>query len=374
MYNNDETTKRATSLKHNKSMPREWWAAWQKVQKDQIRTHKENGQAAAAEVAVKMGCAYPIWAGVVTNAWIWLLGWGDIIDTQIVKFTRKIRRILIDHAQKWWKTRIKLIDEIKTERNKKICTTTGNIKISREAVKLGLWNLGANVTNIQGGRGKRKWTHKIKEPNKKKHYNQNTLTEIPGFERKIQEKTAQPKTVENIKQELLRDNHKRQSNITNWTEKITQKRKLTEPGPEKITQTKKKQLKIQDKIKQDKLEQQCRNAMTQWIKKGKTPTRNEDTPRDNAVEPTLDRTTRDLIQRMQGTVIPVHGDGACWYRAMAKACNTEPMHFIKCMEEGIVAHINRRNRTDGNFVTSINELDETRAQRKLDHYTNMKYH
>ena len=72
MYNNDETTKRATSLKHNKIMPREWWAAWQKVQKDQIRTHKENGQAAAAEVAVKMGCAYPIWAGVVTNSWIWL--------------------------------------------------------------------------------------------------------------------------------------------------------------------------------------------------------------------------------------------------------------------------------------------------------------
>ena len=61
-------------------------------------------------------------------------------------------------------------------------------------MKLGLWNLGANVTNIQGGRGKRKWTHKIKEPNKKKHYNQNTLTEIPGFERKIQEKIAQPKT------------------------------------------------------------------------------------------------------------------------------------------------------------------------------------
>ena len=126
--------------------------------------------------------------------------------------------------QKWWKTRIKLIDEIKTERNKKICTTTGNIKISREAVKLGLWNLGANVTNIQGGRGKRKWTHKIKEPNKKKHYNQNTLTEIPGFERKIQEKTAQPKTVENIKQELLKDTHKRQSNITNWTEKKSQQK------------------------------------------------------------------------------------------------------------------------------------------------------
>ena len=64
-------------------------------------------------------CGFLHVLGVVTNSWIWLLGWGDIIDTQIVKFTRKIRRILIDHAQKWRKTRIKLIDEIKTERNKK---------------------------------------------------------------------------------------------------------------------------------------------------------------------------------------------------------------------------------------------------------------
>ena len=69
-----------------------------------------------------------------------------------------------------------------------------------------------------------------------------------------------------------------------------------------------------------------------------------------------------MIQRIKGTVIPVHGDGACWYRAMATVCNIEPMQLIKHMEEGIVAHKNRRNRTDGNFVTSINELDETRAQ------------
>ena len=67
-------------------------------------------------------------------------------------------------------------------------------------------------------------------------------------------------------------------------------------------------------------------------------------------------------------MIPVHGDRACWYRALAKVCTIDPMQLIKHMEEGTLAHKNRRNRTDGNFVTSINELDETRAQRKLDHY------
>ena len=53
---------------------------------------------------------------------------------------------------------------------------------------------------------------------------------------------------------------------------------------------------------------------------------------------------------------------------MATVCNIEPMQLIKHMEEGIVAHKNRRNRTDGNFVTPINELDKNRAQSKLDHY------
>ena len=61
------------------------------------------------------------------------------------------------------------------------------------------------------------------------------------------------------------------------------------------------------------MEQRCRNAMTQWIKKGNTLTRNRDAPRDNTAEPTLNKITRDLIQRIKGTVIPVHGDGACWY-------------------------------------------------------------
>ena len=50
-------------------------------------THKEDGQAAPANTAVKMGCAYPIWTGVITKSWIWLLGWGGITDTKITKFT-----------------------------------------------------------------------------------------------------------------------------------------------------------------------------------------------------------------------------------------------------------------------------------------------
>ena len=43
-----------------------------------------------------------------------------------------------------------------------------------------------------------------------------------------------------------------------------------------------------------------------------TPTRDTDIPNcDNTAEPTLNKILRDLIQRIKGTVLSVHGDGAC---------------------------------------------------------------
>ena len=71
---------------------------------------------------------------------------------------------------------------------------------------------------------------------------------------------------------------------------------------------------------------------------------------------------------MRGLIIPVHGDGACWYRAMAKICEKTPMQFIRDMEQSVLTHKRRRNRTDGNFITTINEADEDRVQQKLNHY------
>ena len=51
-------------------MPTEWWKTWKKVQKQQTRNHKEDGQAAAAEMARKMGCAYPKWDVHIQNTTI----------------------------------------------------------------------------------------------------------------------------------------------------------------------------------------------------------------------------------------------------------------------------------------------------------------
>ena len=44
------------------------------------------------------------------------------------------------------------------------------------------------------------------------------------------------------------------------------------------------------------------------------------------------------------------------------------MQFIRDMEQSVLAHKRRRNRTDGNFITTINETDEDRVQQKLNHY------
>ena len=111
-------------------------------------------------------------------------------------------------------TRLKLIDETKTERNRRMCTSASTIELSTEAMKTGLWNERVSIMNIQGNRGKRRWTYKLTEPKKKKQYNQNTLTEMEGFSRKIEEKKSIPQTMEQIKKEINREENKQQLHIT----------------------------------------------------------------------------------------------------------------------------------------------------------------
>ena len=82
-----------------------------------------------------------------------------------------------------------------------------------------LWNVGANVTSIQKGRGKRKWSHKISEIHKKKHYNQNILTEMTEFSKKIDEKIPKPQTIENITKDLQKKFQKKTNKYINMDRK-----------------------------------------------------------------------------------------------------------------------------------------------------------
>ena len=99
------------------------------------------------------------------------------------------------------------------------------------------------------------------------------------------------------------------------------------------------------------MEQQHRTAMQQWIQNSPTQKRNRNTIiRDDTPEPNRSQIIKDLIHNMRGTVIPIHGDGACWFRAIAKACDKTPMQIIADLENGIREHKHRRNRTDGIFI------------------------
>ena len=99
----------------------------------------------------------------------------------------------------------------------------------------------------------------------------------------------------------------------------------------KEEKTQKKQRKIQGKIREEKLEQQHRAAMQQWIQNSTTQKRTRDTIiRDDTPEPNLPQIIKHLIHTMRGTVIPIHGD-----RAIAKACDKTPMQIFADLENGI---------------------------------------
>ena len=46
------------------------------------------------------------------------------------------------------------------------------------------------------------------------------------------------------------------------------------------------------------------------------------------------------------------------------------MQIIADLEKGIREHKHRRNRTDGNFIKTLNEEDENKISSKLRHYKN----
>ena len=50
--------------------PKEWHTVWRKANKKETRTLLEEGQSRAAEIAVTMGGATPLWTGNITKAWM----------------------------------------------------------------------------------------------------------------------------------------------------------------------------------------------------------------------------------------------------------------------------------------------------------------
>ncbi len=68
------TSNRAATLKDTHTIPRPWRKAWHKgrIIPDN-RTQTEKMQALAAETAIKLGGAMPLWLGIQTKAWTYML-------------------------------------------------------------------------------------------------------------------------------------------------------------------------------------------------------------------------------------------------------------------------------------------------------------
>ena len=109
--------------------PAEWKKAWNKGKRMEKRTWLEEGQGRAAEIAMTMGGATPLWTGNITKAWMWLLGWGRIPAQNKMKLIKEIRTIIAQTAAEVWKCRCKVNDTAILEHK------TGDAKYSKQMAR-----------------------------------------------------------------------------------------------------------------------------------------------------------------------------------------------------------------------------------------------
>jgi hypothetical protein len=85
--------------------PNEWTKAYKKGNESTNRTYTEEMQARAVDIIVNAGEITPLWIGVITKAWMWLMEWGGIPDNYISDYIRDIRGIIYTFARDSWKVR-----------------------------------------------------------------------------------------------------------------------------------------------------------------------------------------------------------------------------------------------------------------------------
>ena len=117
LYNTDNKG-RAMNYKNEKTIPENWRHSWHKTNKE---TRMEQTEGRAAEVVVKLGNIAPLWTGVLTKAFTWLIK--DIVPQKRKKFIKNYRTILQEFAAETWLIRCeKTYDpKLEAERYKKTC-------------------------------------------------------------------------------------------------------------------------------------------------------------------------------------------------------------------------------------------------------------
>ena len=121
-------------------------------------------------------------------------------------------------------------------------------------------DLGNHPTNYLGNR-KRKWIVE-QTPKRQKRWNQNTITNLPGYTRTLVEKTPRPVTGEKLKEQLRANKYLPQTKMEYFFEQQErQHKRKTEQT--RTSQKVKKITKKQKQIREDELAAQHRNAYGQ---------------------------------------------------------------------------------------------------------------
>ena len=99
----------APQLNSLEDAPSHWHLAWQKGQRGSHRTWEEEIWSRAAELIVHHTSAVPLWVGVISTAWMWLLTNGGLAEAQTSEFTAKYRGLLTHHAMDTWRARAEIV-------------------------------------------------------------------------------------------------------------------------------------------------------------------------------------------------------------------------------------------------------------------------
>jgi hypothetical protein len=68
---------------------------------------------------VNAGGIIPLWIGVISKAWMWLMEWGGIPDNHISEYIREIRGIIYTFARESWKVRCTTVYSPEEEQKRK---------------------------------------------------------------------------------------------------------------------------------------------------------------------------------------------------------------------------------------------------------------
>jgi hypothetical protein len=126
--------------------PKEWTKAYKKGTENTNRTYIEEMQARAVEIIVNAGGITPLWIGVITKAWIWLMEWGGIPDNYISEYIREIRGIIYAFARESWKVRCTMVYSPEEEQKRK--TKTDMHKTHESYMKRMKANNKMNITRV----------------------------------------------------------------------------------------------------------------------------------------------------------------------------------------------------------------------------------